>query len=268
MRRCCVLARVLGVYWVVSSLAIAQEAQAPRAQEPQAKTEAKQRPAKRLQHGSAKSYMGRPIADVMSFEGADWLFRASREVEERPEEMLDALQIKPGDTVADVGAGAGYTSLRLAKRVGPSGKVLATDLQPQMLQMLTANARAAGVKNVRAIQCTPTDPKLPSGQVDLVLMVDVYHECSHPKTTLQGLRKALKPGGRMVLVEFRAEDPDVPIKPEHKMALAQVRKEIEPEGFVFKESLEFLPWQHIIIFERPADEASKPQDPPKPTTEK
>jgi len=180
--------------------------------------------------------------------------------------MLDALKIPLGATVADVGAGVGYTSLRIARRVGPEGLVLATDIQPQMLQMLASNARTAGVENIRPIRSTATDPKLPEGKVDLILMVDVYHECTHPEATLQGLRKALKPGGRLVLVEFRGEDPDVPIKPEHKMTFAQVRREIEPQGFTFKEKFDFLPWQHIIVFERPADppvEATK-EDSAKP----
>jgi ubiquinone/menaquinone biosynthesis C-methylase UbiE len=128
--------------------------------------------------------------------------------------------------------------------------VYATDVQPEMLRMLVANAREAGVKNIKPVRCTTSDPKLPEGQVDLILMVDVYHECSEPEATLQGLRKALKPGGRLVLVEFRAEDPEVPIKPEHKMTLAQVRRELEPQGLTFMKSLEFLPWQHIIIFEK------------------
>jgi ubiquinone/menaquinone biosynthesis C-methylase UbiE len=119
-----------------------------------------------------------------------------------------------------------------------------------MLQMLRANARTAGVSNIKPILCTPTDPKLPEAKVDLALMVDVYHEMSNPDASLKGIRQALKPGGKLVLVEFRAEDPDVPIKPEHKMTVAQARKEIEPKGFTFKESKEFLPWQHIIVFEK------------------
>ncbi len=196
--------------------------------------------------------MGRPIAQVMSFEGAEWLIRKTREAEEQPEKMLDALKIKEGETVADIGAGAGYTSLRLSRRVGPTGIVLATDVQTQMLAMLTDNARAAGVKNIKAIRSTQTDTKLPDGQVDLALMVDVYHEASNPEALLLGLKKALKPGGRLVLVEFRGEDPEVPIKPEHKMTLKQVKLEVEPQGFRFKENHEFLPWQHIIIFEKPA----------------
>jgi ubiquinone/menaquinone biosynthesis C-methylase UbiE len=231
----------------------AQEPAAPGQSKTAPRARGKTRPPRRPRGGVPRTYMGRPIADVMSFQGADWLVRDTREQEEQPEAMLDALKIKPGSTVADVGAGVGYTSLRLARRVGPEGQVLATDLQPEMLRMLVANARAAGVKNVRPIRATMTDTKLPDGKVDLALMVDVYHECRYPETTLQGLRKALKPGGRLVLVEFRGEDPNVPIKPEHKMTFAQVRREVEPQGFVFKEKFDFLPWQHIIVFERPAD---------------
>ena len=198
------------------------------------------------------TYMGREIAQTMSFQGADWLFRDSREAEEQPEAMLDALKIQPGATVADIGAGAGYTSLRLARRVGPGGTVLATDIQPQMLAMLRENARAVGVKNIKPVRATQTDVNLPDSGVDLAIMVDVYHEASNPDALLAGLKKALKPGGRLVLIEYRGEDPNVPIKPEHKMTLDQVRKELEPQGFRFVESLEFLPWQHIIVFEKPA----------------
>jgi ubiquinone/menaquinone biosynthesis C-methylase UbiE len=202
-------------------------------------------------------YMGRRIAAVMSWEGADWLFRETRIEEEQPEAMLDALKIPRGATVADVGAGAGYHSIRLAKRVGPTGNVLASDLQPQMLEMLTANAREAGAINIKPIRATQSDTKLPAGEVDLILMVDVYHECTDPEATLTGLMKALKPSGRLVLVEFRGEVPEIPILPEHKMTLKQVRREVEPQGFVFKESLEFLPWQHVIIFEKPAQDKPK-----------
>jgi ubiquinone/menaquinone biosynthesis C-methylase UbiE len=232
--------------WLLAMVTLLALAGPLSAQEPAApEAEVKARP---------RTYMGRPIADVMTFHGADWLVRPEREEEERPEAMLDALKIKPGSTVADIGAGVGYTSLRMARRVGPKGTVLATDLQPEMLQMLQENARRARVKNVRPILATATDTKLPEGAVDLALMVDVYHECSDPEATLQGLRKALKPGGRLVLVEFRGEDPEVPIKPEHKMTFAQVRREIEPQGFRFKEKFEFLPWQHIIVFEKPMEQ--------------
>ena len=208
-------------------------------------------------------YKGRAIADVMSYFGADWLFRPEREAEERPEAMLDALGIEPGMTVADVGAGAGYQSLRLARRVGAEGTVLATDVQPQMLRMLAANAKKAGFKNIKPILCTQSDPKLPEGTVDLILLVDVYHEVSDPEAMLQAWRKALKPGGRIVFVEFRAEDPTVPIKPEHKMSVEQVRKEVEPQGFDFDELHDFLPWQHILIFRKSTGPEAE-SDPPAP----
>ncbi len=201
------------------------------------------------------TYRGRVIAEVMSYLGANWLMRPSRVQEERPDEMLDSLKIEPGMTVADVGAGVGYHALKMAQRVGPEGIVYATDVQPQMLRMLVQRAKQAKISNVKPVLVTQDDPGLPPGEIDLILMVDVYHEVSDPETTLRGLRAALKPGGRLVLVEFRAEDPNVPIKPEHKMTLAQARAEVEPNGFRLKEVLDFLPWQHIIIFEKPEDDA-------------
>jgi ubiquinone/menaquinone biosynthesis C-methylase UbiE len=257
----------------IVDLTVAQQTAPPGQAKPEAQTNSptatKQNPAKPKSKVKSKSnrtqgtrrrrdpagfYMGRQIAEVMSWEGGgvEWLFRETRIEEEQPEAMLDALKIPRGATVADVGAGAGYHSIRMARRVGPSGTVLATDVQPQMLQTLRDNARAAGVANIKLIRATQTDTKLPEAKVDLILMVDVYHECSDPETILIGLFKALKPEGRLVLVEFRGEDPTVPIKPEHKMTVDQVRHEVEPQGFVFKDSLEFLPWQHIIIFEKPA----------------
>lgn len=258
---------VLTAFGVLPSVALAQDTEpATKPAAPAAKPKAKTKPARPPHRDTGKTYMGRPIADVMSYQGADWLIRATREEEEQPDAMIDALKIEPGSTVADVGAGVGYTSLRLSKRVGPKGVVLATDLQPQMIQMLTQNMKEFGVKNVKPILCTQDDPKLPEAGVDLILLVDVYHECSDPETALKAWRKALKTGGRLVLVEFRGEDPDVPIKPEHKMTLGQVRKEIEPQGYAFKESLEFLPWQHIIIFEKPAKDAKPGSPTPKPTT--
>jgi ubiquinone/menaquinone biosynthesis C-methylase UbiE len=165
--------------------------------------------------------------------------------------------------VADVGAGAGYHSIRLARRVGDKGTVLAVDVQPQMLQLLKENAKTAGVANIKPVLATQRDSKLPEGEVDLILMVDVYHECSDPDVLLEGFMKALKPGGRLVLVEFRGEDPEVPIKPEHKMTLKQVRLELEPKGFLFQQSHEFLPWQHVIVFEKPNGD-EKPEPKPEP----
>ncbi|MFO0959290.1 MAG: methyltransferase domain-containing protein [Isosphaeraceae bacterium] len=223
--------------------------------EPESKPQAKSKAASkatRPRRDPPGTYMGRPIAPVMSYLGAEWLIRETRVDEEQPDRMLDALKLKPGDVVADVGAGVGYTSERIARRVGQDGKVLATDVQPQMLEMLAERMKAAGVKNVEPKLCTQDDTKLPEGSVDLAILVDVYHEASRPDLLLQGIFKALKPGGRLVLVEFRGEDPEVPIRPEHKMTLDQVKKEVAPQGFAFVESQEFLPWQHLIIFRKPA----------------
>ncbi len=207
-------------------------------------------------------FMGRPIAPVMSYLGADWLIRDTREDEEHPEAMLDALELKPGDVVADIGAGVGYTSVRIARRVGPTGKVYASDIQPQMITMLRRNVRQMKLdKVITPVLCTATETKLPDAAIDLAIMVDVYHECSHPIETLKGIRKALKPGGRLVLIEFRAEDPEVPIKPEHKMTLAQARKEVEAQGFRFLKNDPRLPWQHIIIFENPKEQPAAKTEP-------
>ncbi len=242
VRRSVLLAAIL----LTQAPLAAQQTEAPKAN-------AKATP-KRVRRDPPGFYMGRRIADVMSYAGADWLVRDTREQEEQPEAMLDALKIPKGATVADVGAGVGYTSLRLSKRVGPTGTVYATDVQPEMLRMLRANAGQAGAANIKPVLATLKETKLPDAAIDLILMVDVYHECPDPEAILKGLRKALKPGGRLVLVEFRAEDPDVPIKPEHKMTLAQARREVEPQGFSFKTSFEELPWQHVIVFEKPTRE--------------
>lgn len=204
-------------------------------------------------------YMGRRIAPIMTYEGADWLVRPEREQEEQPEKMLDALKIQPGWTVADVGAGVGYTSVRLASRVGPTGKVLATDLQPQMISMLKANLQDAGIKNVQPILCSASDAKLPEAKIDMIIMVDVYHECPDPVLILSQMKKGLRPGGKLVLIEFKGDDPNVPIKPEHTMTVAQAKKELEANGFKLKESQDFLPWQYILTFESVAAEAEKDQ---------
>jgi ubiquinone/menaquinone biosynthesis C-methylase UbiE len=185
----------------------------------------------------------------MSADGADWLTRKDRETYEQPEKVLDALKIAPGTTVADIGAGVGYFSLRIAKRVGSSGKVVAVDVQPMMLEVLKTNRDRERLSNIELVLGTETDPRLSPQSVDLVLMVDVYHEFQYPEEMMAGIRQALKPSGRLVLVEYRGEDPTVPIKPEHKMTVQQVLKEIEPMGFRLKEKLDFLPWQHILIFE-------------------
>ncbi|PYV45272.1 MAG: SAM-dependent methyltransferase [Acidobacteria bacterium] len=196
------------------------------------------------------TYKGRTIAPVMSAAGADWLTREDRERNEQPEKVLDALNIREGMTVADIGAGVGYFSLRLARRVSNNGRVLAVDVQSEMLELLKKNMEKQRVSNIDLIQGSPVDPHLPENSVDLALLVDVYHEFQTPEEMMSRIRSSLKSDGRLVLIEYRGEDPNVPIKPEHKMTVKQVLFEIEPMGFRLKETLEFLPWQHIFIFVR------------------
>ena len=192
----------------------------------------------------------RTPAPVMGTAGADWLIRSERIQEEEPDKMLAALDIKPGSVVADVGAGIGYHVWRMSALVGPNGRVIGEDIQEGMLRLLRKNISDRKLQNVDVVLGTPTDPKLPEGKLDLVLMVDVYHEFSDPVSMMTAIRKSLKPDGRVVLVEFRKEDPNVPIQALHKMSVPDVRAEIEPLGFKFQKGLEFLPWQHIIIFTR------------------
>lgn len=193
---------------------------------------------------------GRHIAQVMGASGADWLERPERISEEDPDGALDALKLQPGNFVAEVGAGTGYMTLRMARRVGPRGHVWANDLQPVMLDRLRANSIAAGYHNIDTILGTEADPKLPLGKLDLVLLVDVYHEFSQPQRMLQGIRASLKPDGRLVLLEYRKEDPSIPIRPEHKMSVAEARTEVEAEGFHLGPVIETLPRQHILIFSK------------------
>ena len=190
---------------------------------------------------------GRKIAGVMGMSGAAWLVRPERIAEENPDGALDAMNLRPGMTIADLGSGVGYMTLRMAKRVGPTGKIYGVDLQPGMLAELVKNAKDNGISNVESILGEPADPKLPAGQIDLILMVDVYHEVSQPQAMLRKIRQALKPDGRLVLLEYRAEDPSIPINPEHKMTVDQVRREIEPEGFRLLDPIETLPRQHLLI---------------------
>ena len=191
---------------------------------------------------------GRPYAGMMSADGAPWLTRPEREEEEQPDRALDEIGIAKGSTVADVGAGSGAITWRLAERVGPSGKVYANDIQPRMLELLRQNMAQRRIANVETVLGAVDDPKLPPSSVDLELMIDVYHEFSRPQEMLRHLRESLKPGGRMVLLEYRGEDPAIPIRPEHKMTVAMVKAEVEPEGFRLDKTIEALPRQHILIF--------------------
>jgi ubiquinone/menaquinone biosynthesis C-methylase UbiE len=190
----------------------------------------------------------RQPAPVMGVEGADWLIRPERIREEEPDRMLAALEIRKGSTVADIGAGVGYHVWRLSEIVGPTGKVIGEDIQEGMIRLMKKNVEERKLQNVEIILGTPTDPRLPAKSVDVVLMVDVYHEFSDPVTMMRHIKNALKPDGRVVLVEFRKEDPNVPIQPLHKMSVGDVRSELEPLGFKFQKAIEFLPWQHILIF--------------------
>jgi SAM-dependent methyltransferase len=193
---------------------------------------------------------GRRIASVMGIGGAEWLERAERDLEEAPETALDDMGIAPGMFIADVGAGVGYFVTRLAKRVGPNGRVFAIDIQPEMLARLKQRLRDEKITNVETILGRETDPMLPAGKMDLVLLVDVYHEFSQPQKMLGKIRESLKPDGRLVLLEYKKEDPYIPIRPEHKMSVAEVKAEVEPEGFRLKDVKSNLPRQHVIIFQK------------------
>ena len=195
---------------------------------------------------------GRRIAPVMSLSGADWLDREERAQEEQPEKAIAELNLKPGMFVGDVGAGTGFYAIRLAKCVSPDGVVYANDIQPGMLERLSVNAAAGKVTNIVNVLGTESDPRLPAGKLDLILLVDVYHEFSRPQRMLDRMRESLKPGGRLVLLEFRKEDPSVPIRPEHKMSTQEVKAEVTPEGYTFEKVVDTLPWQQMIFFRESA----------------
>lgn len=194
---------------------------------------------------------GRRFAGVMGAAGADWLDRPERIEEEAPDKALDVLGIRPGSTVADVGAGSGYFTVKLSARVGPTGRVYANDLQPGMLEILGGRLLDMRIANVTLVRGDIDDPKLPASTLDLALLVDVYHEFSAPQAMLRRLREALKSDGRLVLLEYRKEDPAIPIRPEHKMSVAEAKLEVEAEGFRLAKVDESLPRQHILIFEKP-----------------
>ena len=201
-------------------------------------------------NGIGKFYMGREIAHVMGHQAADWLERSEREKEERTSLLIDSLKVRPGDVIADIGAGTGYHVRRIAPKVLPGGRVYAVDIQPEMLVLLTNSMADLKITNVVPVLGSIEDPKLPANSVDLALMVDVYHEFSHPHEMIEAICRSLKPGGRVVFVEFRAEDPNVPIKAVHKMSEAQVTKEMTVHPLQWAETINVLPWQHIIVFKK------------------
>jgi cyclopropane fatty-acyl-phospholipid synthase-like methyltransferase len=194
------------------------------------------------------SYRGRQIADTMHSSGASWLIRENREQEERCSLLLTNLGVQAGMTVCDMGCGNGFYALKLARMVGPRGRVLAVDVQPEMLTLLKRRAAEEKLTNIEPILGRPYDPRLPQGQVDVLLLVDVYHEFSHPAHMLAAMRAALSPKGVIALVEYRAEDPQVPIKPLHKMSKRQIMNEFPPAGFRLVREFTGLPWQHLLFF--------------------
>ncbi len=207
--------------------------------------------------GIGKIFHGREIAKVMGHPGIGWLERDEREREEAPSKAIAALALAPDAVIADIGAGSGYYSLRIARRV-PEGKVVAVDIQPEMLAHLRKRAAEAGLENVEPHLGAEDSVDLPPASLDAALMVDAYHEFSHPAEMLGSLFRALKPGGRIFLLEYRAEDPRVPIKPLHKMTAAQARLELESAGFRHVENRRHLPWQHFLVFEKPAEPVRGP----------
>jgi|SRR5262245_13265607 len=200
-------------------------------------------------NGIGKFYLGREIAHVMGYQAAGWLERKERVKEEEPAKLMKALEIEEGMVIADVGAGSGYHCFLMSPLVGEKGKIIASDIQQEMLNLITAKAKKQKVTNIETVKGTTTDPKLPAGKVDLILMVDVYHEFEFPFEMTEKLVEALKPGGRLVFVEFRLEDDKVPIKLVHKMSERQVLKEMEvfPE-MTHTKTVGVLPWQHVVIF--------------------
>ena len=198
-------------------------------------------------NGTGKYYMGREISYVMGHLAADWLERPEREEEENVRQAIENMRIQPDERIADIGAGSGYYTFRMADKV-PRGKVFAVDIQPEMLDIMKQRIESEDIENVELIQGSETSPKLEANSVDLVTMVDVYHELSHPRETMQNIVAALRPGGRFVLLEYRMEDPTVPIKRLHKMSEEQAVREMESVGLRLRENIDNLPWQHFMVF--------------------
>jgi SAM-dependent methyltransferase len=213
---------------------------------------------------AATHHLGREIAQTMHYTGAPWLVRESRQREEDCRLLLEALEVKKGQRICDLGCGNGFYTLELARRVGPDGLVYAVDIQPEMLRMLSRRAGREGLTNIRPVLGTAIDPRLPAAAVDLCLCVDVYHEFSHPEPMLSRIRESLAPGGRLALVEFRGEDPAVPIKPLHKMTKDQIRVELGASGFVVAGAFDRLPWQHLVFLRAAAAPPEAPSSPAQP----
>ena len=200
--------------------------------------------------GIGKFYMGREISHVMGHRGATWLERPTREREERTDLLIDNLPLAANTVVADIGAGTGYFSFPIAAQV-PDGRVLAVDIQQEMLDIIEARRQRESVDNIELVLGTIDDPRLPESAIDLILIVDSYHEFSHPHEMGLAMARALKPGGRLILIEYRGEDPDVFIKPLHKMTEKQAKKEMRAIGLEWERTGRFLPQQHFLVFRKP-----------------
>lgn len=243
-------ARLLGLAgatflgFVLATVAVGQQGDS-------AETDKRYRYSARTQDGTGKFYMGREISRVMGHQGAGWLERPSRQDEERTDVLIDNLPISAGDSIADIGAGTGYFSLPMARMVGPTGTVYAVDIQPEMLAIIERRAAEESISNIELVSATPSSPRLPAASVDMALLVDAYHEFEWPMEVMTGVYDSLVPGGKLVLVEYRAEDRRVPIKPLHKMTERQARAEMQAIGFEFVENRDILPQQHFLIFEKP-----------------
>lgn len=234
----------LGIFWQATLNSQAQDPAGP----PKSDTTEASKPRKEKIPPPKTQFMGRRVAPAMSFHHANWLIRETREQEERPTQMLPQLGLKPGMTVCDMGCGNGFYSIAMAKLVAP-GNVLAVDIQQEMLHLLKLRCDEAKMENVKPLLGTVVDPQLAENSIDLVLMADVYHEFSHPEQMMAAVRKSLKPGGLIALLEFREEDPLVPIRPEHKMSKKQILKEYHAHGFRLAKEYDELPWQHLMFFE-------------------
>ena len=199
--------------------------------------------------GIGKFYMGREISQVMGATGADWLERNDRDKEENTKLALEKIALSPDDVVADIGAGTGYYTFRISQKV-PQGKVYAVEIQDEMIRYLNKRKQESGIENVEVIKGSNRSPNLPDNSVDLAIMVDVYHELEYPHEMLQAITKSLKNPGKLLLLEYRAEDPSIQIKPLHKMSVAQVNKELQANGFKLFYKGDFLPIQHFLLYEK------------------
>ena len=248
----------LSVFFMPAAFLVAQvPEQAPSEQASSEQAHSKQVPSKQQPYefresspgGTGKFYMGREIAGIMGAAGAAWLERDSRQQEENSSRTISKLPLSPESVVADVGAGTGYYTFRIAEKV-PRGKVFAVDIQDEFIRRLRESKKNRGAENVEVIKGSEKSPNLPPGSIDLIIMVDVYHELLYPQEMLQAMRKALKPSGKLLLIEYKAEDPEVAIKPLHKMTVAQASKELKANGFKLIKQDDSLPIQHFLLFEK------------------